>query len=285
MIKKITVIGATGMIGTPVTKELIKAGFEVTAFVRNIEKEKHIFPSGVHFVQGDLKNVSNISKAIKDADAVYISISSGPNDTENGFNPEAGGVDNIIEALKSSNVKRVGFLSSFLARNYKGDWWAMNAKKQAVQKIKNTGIPYTIFYPANFMQNFNGGMRDGNKVNIIGKSNEKSWWIDAEDFGKQVANAFKTEKSLNRKYAVQGLEPLTTTEAAKIFVENHTKEKLTIAKLPIGMAKFLSLFIKPLRYVVPLISVMNSNKEIFEAQKTWDELGKPTITVAKFAKK
>ncbi|GGA72717.1 hypothetical protein GCM10008015_11730 [Flavobacterium palustre] len=285
MINKITVIGATGMIGTPVTKELIKAGFEVTAFVRNIEKEKHIFPSGIDFVQGDLKNKSDITESIKDADAVYISISSGSNDTENGFNPEVGGVDNIIAALKASSVKRVGFLSSFLARNYNGDWWAMKAKKQAAQKIKNSGIPYTIFYPANFMQNFNGGMRDGNKVNIIGKSNEKSWWIDAEDFGKQVANAFKTEQSLNREYAVQGLEPLTTTEATKIFVENHTKEKLTIAKLPIGMAKFLSLFIKPLRYVVPLITVMNNNKETFEAQKTWDELGKPTITVAKFAKK
>jgi uncharacterized protein YbjT (DUF2867 family) len=114
------VIGATGMIGTPVTKELIKAGFEVTAFVRSIENEKHIFSSGVSFFQGDLKNKTDIAAAIKDADAVYISISSGPTDTPNGFNPEASGVDNIIAALKASSVKQVGFLSSFLARNYKG---------------------------------------------------------------------------------------------------------------------------------------------------------------------
>ena len=161
----------------------------------------------------------------------------------------------------------------------------MKAKKQASQKIKNSGIPYTIFYPSNFMQNFNGGMRDGKKVNIIGTSNKKSWWIDAEDFGKQVANAFKTEKLLNREYAVQGLKPLTTTEATKLFVENHTKEKLTIVKLPIVVAKFLSIFVKPLRYAVPLITVMNNNKETFEAQQTWEELGKPTITVEKFAGK
>jgi hypothetical protein len=160
----------------------------------------------------------------------------------------------------------------------------MNAKKQAIQKIKNSNVPYTIFYPANFMQNFKGGMRDGKKITIMGTSNEKSWWIDAEDFGKQVANAFKTEESLNKEYAVQGLEPLTTAEAARIFVENHSKEKLTIAKLPMGVAKFLSVFVKPLRFVVPLITVMNSNKETFEAQKTWDELGRPTITVEQFAK-
>lgn len=285
MIKKITVIGATGMIGTPVTKELVKAGFEVTAFVRNVEKEKHVFPSGVNFIQGDLQNKAKISEAIKNADAVYISISSTPNDKEKEFNPEMGGMDNIIAALKTSSVKQVGYLSSFLARNYKGDWWVMNAKKQAIQKIKNSNIPYTIFYPANFMQNFNGGMRDGKKINIIGTSTEKSWWIDAEDFGKQVANAFKTEKALNKEYSVQGLEPLTTAEAASIFVKNHSIEKLTITKLPIGAAKVLSIFVKPLRFVVPLITVMNNNRETFEAQTTWDELGKPTISVEQFANK
>jgi uncharacterized protein YbjT (DUF2867 family) len=286
MSKKITVIGATGMIGTPVTKELLKAGFEITVLVRNIEKARQIFPTGkIHFVNGDFQNIAKISEALIDADAVYISISTSPSDKENEFNPEMHGFDNILSALKTSSVKQVAFLSSFLARNYTGDWWVMNAKKQAIQKIKNSNIPYTIFYPANFMQNFNGGMRDGKKVNIIGTSYEKSWWIDAEDFGKQVANAFKTEKSLNKEYSVQGLEPLTTSEATKIFVDNHSKEKLTIAKLPIGMAKFLSVFVKPLRFVVPLITVMNNNKETFEAQNTWDDLGKPAITVEKFAKK
>ncbi|MDR7209137.1 NAD(P)H-binding protein [Flavobacterium piscis] len=286
MSKKITVIGATGMIGIPVTKELLKAGFEITALVRNVVKAKQIFPTDkIHFVNGDLQNIAEISEALKNADAVYISISSSPNDKEYEFNPEMHGFENILSALKISSVKQVGFLSSFLARNYAGDWWVMNAKKQAIQKIKKSNIPYTIFYPANFMQNFNAGMRDGKKVNIIGTSNEKSWWIDAEDFGKQVANAFKTEKSINREYAVQGLDSFTTAEATKAFVESHTKEKLTIGKLPMGMAKFLSIFIKPLRFVVPLITVMNNNKETFEAQQTWDELGKPTITVEKFARK
>ena len=48
MAKKITVIGATGMIGIPVTNELINAGFEVTALVRNVEKAKQIFQIIIH---------------------------------------------------------------------------------------------------------------------------------------------------------------------------------------------------------------------------------------------
>ncbi|MBK9378342.1 MAG: NAD(P)H-binding protein [Saprospiraceae bacterium] len=54
MSKNISIIGATGMIGIPVTKELVKAGFNVTALVRNPEKAKSIFPAGVNFVKGDL---------------------------------------------------------------------------------------------------------------------------------------------------------------------------------------------------------------------------------------
>jgi len=285
MNKKITVIGATGMIGIPVTKELLKAGFEITALVRNVGKAKQIFPTDkIHFVNGDLQNITEISEALKNADAVYISISSSPNDKETEFNPEMHGFDNILSALKTSSVKQVGFLSSFLARNYTGNWWVMNAKKQAINKIKNCGIPYTIFYPSNLMENLNGGMRDGNKINIIGKSTEKAWWIAGEDLGKIVAKSFETEKALNKEYSVQGLEAMTTFEATNAYVESYTKEKLKIAILPMGMARFLALFIKPLKFAVPLIDIMNKNKETFEAQETWDDLYKPSIKIKQFAK-
>jgi len=283
MIKKIVIIGATGMIGIPVTKELIKAGFEVSALVRNLEKAKQIFPTGVNFVKGDIQNTNQISEAFKNMDACYINISTTANDKQNEFNPEIDGLDNILATLKSSSVKHVVYLSSLLARNYIGNWGVMNAKKQGITKIKNSGIPYTIFYPSNFMENFSGGMKVGTKINTIGKSTEKAWWIAGEDFGRQVANALQTGKVLNKEYAVQGLEAFTMAEASKIYADNYPAEKLKVANLPMGMANFLALFVKPLKFVVPLMQVMNNNQETFESQRTWVELGKPTITLFQFA--
>ncbi len=282
--KKITVIGATGMIGVPVTKQLVKAGFEVTALVRNIEKAKKLFPDGVKFVKGDLDDTKSLAEALKDADGLYVNISTTDKHKENEFNPETGGIDNILAIAKQSNIKQIAYLSSFLARNYQGDWWVMNSKKESIAKVKKSGMPYTIFYPSNFMENFNGGMKQGKKINTIGKSTEKAWFISADDFGKQVANSFNIESALNKEYPVQGLESFTMDEAAKIFATNYNKEKLTAGNLPMGLAKFLSIFIAPLKFVVKLMAVMNANKETFEAQKTWEELGKPEITLAKFAK-
>lgn len=283
--KNITIIGSTGMIGTPVTKEIIKAGFNVTLLVRNIDKAKEIFGENVTYILGDLENLESLNQSMQNADAIYINISTTAEHKENQFNPEVIGLNNILEMAKKNGVKQVAYLSSFIARNYKGNWWVMNAKKSGIEKLKNSGIPYTIFYPSNFMENFENGMIDGNKINTIGKSVNKAWWISGEDFGKQVANALKSENSLNKEYPVQGLESFTMMEAAKVYAKNYNKAQLKVANLPLGLAKFLAHFVKPLKFVVPLMEVINNNVETFEAQKTWDELGKPQISLAEFAKK
>ena len=285
--KKITVIGSTGMIGIPVTKELVKAGFNVTALVRNPEKAKGIFPSGVNFVKGDLDNKNSIAEALKNADGLYINISTRAEDKENAFNPETQGLDNILEMAKQAPIlKQVVLLSSLLARNYQGDWWVFKAKKSSIGRMKNSGLPYTIFYPSNFMENMaSEGMKRGNKVNYIKASvNNKAWWIAGEDFGKNVANAFKTEKALNKEFPVQGPESLTMQEAAQKFVNGYTKEQLSVGAFPLGIMKFMGIFMHSMKFVANLMNVMLNNVETFEAQNTWDLLGKSEMTMEKFAK-
>lgn len=285
MQKKITVIGATGLLGIPVTKALLKAGFEVTAMVRSPDKAQQIFPAGVHFIKGDLQKKADILAATQAADGVYISLNATFMDKESGFNPEREGLDNILEVLKSTSVKQVGFLSSFLARDYKGDWWVMKMKQAALSKIKNSGLPYTIFYAASFMENLESSMRNGKAINTIGKPSPKlSWWIAAEDFANQVVRAFSLESAINKEYSIQGPKGLTSVDAIKIYIANNHREHLKMANLPMGMAKLLSIFITPLKFAVPLIKTINNDREKFEANKTWEELGKPQITIETFAK-
>ena len=282
--KKITVIGSTGMIGIPVTKELVKAGFDVTALVRNVERAKEIFPSGVKFVKGDLNDRKSISESLKEADGLYINISTKASDKEDGFNPEIEGLENILSVAKQLKIERVAYLSSFLARNYKGDWWVMKAKNQSIRKVKSSGLSYTIFYPSNFMENFENGFIRGNKVTIMGKPTEKAWWISGEDFGRTVAAAFNLDNAKNQEYPVQGLEAFTIDEASRIVVENYSKNKLTLSHAPMGLFKFLALFVSELKFVTKLMDVMYANVESFESEKTWDELCKPTTTVESFVK-
>lgn len=58
--KKIAIIGSTGMLGQPVTKAFINAGFEVSLLVRNEDKAKTLFGSNVRIVKGDIKDAASL---------------------------------------------------------------------------------------------------------------------------------------------------------------------------------------------------------------------------------
>jgi len=129
---------------------------------------------------------------------------------------------NILQAAKENGIKRIGYLASIIARDYKTDWWVFDVKHKAIEMIKNSGIDYCIFYPSSFMENLaNTFIRNG-KITIVGKSDIKNYWISGEDYGKQVAQSFKILKATeNRDYTIQGPKALTTEEAVDIFINHY----------------------------------------------------------------
>lgn len=282
--KKITVFGATGMLGKPVTEELVKSGFVVKALVRDIAKAKKAFPLGVTLVKGDLEDKTAIREAMQQSDGIYISIANTYKDKEAEFNAEQHGLDNILQIAREMNIKQVIFLSSFLARNYQGHWWLYLGKKSGIRRVKESGIPYTIFYPSTFMENFHNGMIRGSKVSAMKQPvNNKAWWIAGSDYGKMVGRAFTLDSALNREYAVQGPQAYTMKEAVEVFAANYSKAKLSVSLVPYQLIRFLGNFAPPIKYLVKMSEVSMNNQEVFESQNTYDELGGAETTIAEFA--
>ncbi len=283
-IKKITIFGATGMLGLPVTKKLLKDGFQITAFVRDINKAQKVLPLEINLVNGDLQNIHAIKNSLKEADGVYISLSNPK--MEKDFNPEKDGIENILRAAKEVNVKHIIFLSSFIARNYQGNWWMFLDKKKGIELVKESKIPYTIFYASSFMENFDRGMIMGSKVRMFSYPIEnQSYWLSVSDYAKFVSNAFKKKISLNKEYAVQGPQGLTTRQAAEVFAENYTKKQLGVSTIPLKLMKFIGVILPPIANISRTAEADILTEEKWEAQKTIYDLGyEPKITLADFAK-
>ena len=74
-------------------------------------------------------------------------------------------------------------------------------------------------------------------------------------------------------------------EGAQQFGNGYSKEKLSVGAFPIGILKFMSIFMPYMKFVSNLMQIMLNNIEIFESQKTWDLHCKPMISVEQFAKK
>ena len=285
--KNIAIIGGTGMLGLPVVKELINAGFNVTALVRNKAKAERLLPKAVNIIVVELHDKIGLNSALKGVDDVYLNLSVSPTEKKNGFHPEKEGLANVINAVKKNKIKRIGYLSSIISRDYKGiDWWVFDIKQEAINTIKKSGVSYSIFYPSSFMENLNNTFIRGNKINIVGKPLYKNWWISGEDYGRQVARSFEILKEgEHREYTIQGTEALMMDEAVGIFVKHYKKQSLKIGKAPLWLLKFIGIFNPQLKYVSNILDVINNCNEKFGAQKTWDELGIPKLTVLEYTKK
>lgn len=282
--KKILVIGSSGMLGSPVTLELIRAGFDVSLAGRDTEKLQKLFPNiPVH--AADVFNPDSLEEALDGKDIVYLNLSVNPSTKESHPQTEREGVRNIIQAAKNKGVKRIGYLSS-LIKNYEGmngfSWWAFKIKHGAIEAIKSSGLNYSIFYPSTFMETLDKQMMQGNRIMMAGNSEAPMWFIAAKDYGEQVAWAFKKSGDENNEYSVQGLNPYTFDEAVKIFCENYQSKVKTVKTplLPLKLAGYLN---QKFNYVYHICEALNKYPEKFESEKTWNDLGKPSITLADYA--
>jgi len=140
-IKRVVVVGASGAVGEPVTKALVDAGFEVTAFTR--ASSSNNFPSGVkaHPIE-DYEDVAALTKALEGQDAVVSTIGFGG----------AGYQKNLLDASIKAGVQR------FLPSEFGCD--LENAKVRALpifapkieveeysaEKTKGTKTSYTFVY-------------------------------------------------------------------------------------------------------------------------------------------
>jgi hypothetical protein len=122
----------------------------------------------------------------------------------------------------------------------------------------------------------------GNFIAEAGKSFHKMYFIAAEDYGNQVAADLKSDSLENREYTIQGSEAFTYHEANKVFSE-HAKKKLFILFTPMWVMKIGSSVVQQANYTHHILTALNNFPEKLESDRTWNELGKPQITLQEFA--
>jgi len=100
---KISIFGASGMVGKELVKQALNKGHEVTAFGRNVysaftEKEN------LHLVQGALFDENQVYDALKDSDAVLSALGGSLDGTDK---TRSLGMKYITSAMKRAGVQRI----------------------------------------------------------------------------------------------------------------------------------------------------------------------------------
>jgi putative NADH-flavin reductase len=101
---RVVVFGATGNIGRHVVEQLLAAGHQVTAYVRNPGKLTMAHPSFT-IIQGELDDRTEIARAVDGADAVISAL--GPTLRRGATGtPLTEGTQRIVEAMLAAGVHR-----------------------------------------------------------------------------------------------------------------------------------------------------------------------------------
>lgn len=104
---KILLFGASGKTGREILRKAHDRGHEITAFVR--DPKKLVGLAATHIIQGDISDVAAVSRAVTGHAAVLSTLGAA-----NPMRPYPAfrmGVENLVQAMESADVRRLVYLS------------------------------------------------------------------------------------------------------------------------------------------------------------------------------
>ncbi|EPJ45497.1 MAG: hypothetical protein OFPI_36730 [Osedax symbiont Rs2] len=232
--KTIAVIGGTGMLGAPVARQLQQQGYTVRIINRDSAKAKKMLGDNFQYAEADIFDPERLKIALQGCQGIHINLTG--NSAQSYFKNHVTGTENIISAVKGSQIKLISMISTASAYPENDFRHDTKYKLQAEQLLKDSGIAYLVFLPSWFMETLALFEQNG-KIVQIGKSSQKIHWQSAAEYAEIVAQAYADKEQYNRRITIFGPQGLTMTQALQNYAQHHN---LKMQSMSIFMAKFFA---------------------------------------------
>jgi len=269
--KKILVLGATGLLGAPVARQLQADGFMVRIMARDVSKARSMFIESCEIVQGDVTEKASLEKAMVGCQGVHISVG-GPVDQIS--------AENVAALAEICGVERITYISGATVAKENG-WLPMVAQKLAAEKaIQACGVPYTIFCPTWPMEQIARFSRDG-KPFMIGKQPHPLHFFAEADLGRMVSAAYHKEEAANKRCYVYGPETMTMHEAIERYCAKFHPQVEKVSAMPVWLAKLMGALTRNpgLKFAANLMGYFDKTAEVGDAAEANQILGAPATTL------
>jgi uncharacterized protein YbjT (DUF2867 family) len=222
--KKTLLVGATGLLGPDICRQLTTAGHRVRALIRrtaNAEKRAELERLGVELVEGDLKDAASLARTCAGVQAV-ISTASSTLSRQDGDSIES--VDQrgqlaLVEAARQAGVEHFVFVSF---RENPTIQFPLTIAKRAVERaLKGSSMSYTILQASYFMEVWLtpalGFDAANGKVRLYGNGSRPISWISYRDVARAAAAAVTEGTARNMVVELGGPQALSPCEVVRMF--------------------------------------------------------------------
>lgn len=283
MKQTILVVGATGMLGEPVARQLQKDGYVVRVLAQNPTEAKKKLGESFDIFKGDVEDISSLEKALKGCFGVHINLRGGPK-AESFYRIEHQGTANIAMVAVKMGVQHLTYLSSAAALEENAWFPSVGAKLRAEAAIKESGIPYTIFCPTHFMESLPLYIRN-NRASIIGKQPNLLHWVATSDYAKMISKAFQLPEATNKRFFIYGPEALTMREALVKYCSLVYPE-IKVSSTPIWLLSLIGTvsFNAELQFIAELMKFFEKTSEGGDPAEANTLFGTPTTTLEQWCK-
>ncbi len=234
----ILVAGSTGVLGSEIVSRLITRGEKVRAMVRATsapEKVERLERAGAEIVRADLKEPRTLLGACAGVSAVISTVTtiltSQPGDSFEATDGE--GNKSLIDAAKKTGVSRFVFVSFDTSKPAENP--LTNAKKDAEEHLKKSGLDYTILHPSLFFQTWLGPMLFADPVagtaKVYGKGTDKIRYVAVADVAELAVQALSRPAARNATIPFGGPDAISQRDAVRIFEEAYGK-KFNVIEVP-----------------------------------------------------
>ena len=203
----ILITGASGNVGKAVLREAIRNGGDVRAMYRS-DKDAANAPSGCTTVIADYSDKLSLRVAVQGVDAAYVVCSPIPQLVE--FE------SNMLDACKESGVKHIVLNSALGAGDYTKSFPSWHRKVE--DKLKATGMSYTILRPNGFLQNiatYNASSIRAQGAFYAAMGDAKVSYLDVSDIAIVAVKALQGGSHAGKTYELNGPEAISSAELAR----------------------------------------------------------------------
>src|SRR5262245_24057082 len=222
----VLVVGATGVLGMEVCRQLTAAGKKAKGLVRTSsqkEKVSSLHELGVETVTGDMKDPQSLYQAFQNVDAI-ISTATSTISHQQGDSIETvdlAGQLNVAEAASASGVQHVVLISFPPYPPMTPEFPLQSAKRAVEDRVKSKNFTYTILQPTYFMEIWLGPALGFDYVRakavIYGEGKNKISWIAIRDVARFAVASIENPAAQNAVIQLGGPDDLSVLDAVEIF--------------------------------------------------------------------
>ncbi len=218
----ILLVGATGLLGGRIARQLLERGNAVRILVRRGSTYADLVTAGAQAALGDLKDPDSVRAACRGVDAVITTANAiGRSGADNLESVDQQGNRNLVDAAAAEGVDRFVFVSALGAAAHH-PMQLLRAKGDTEQLLRESGMTWTVLQPNFYMDVWipavvGGPALAGQPVTLVGDGMRRHSMVAARDVAAYAVAALDHDEAHNETLHIGGPHPVSWLDVVAAF--------------------------------------------------------------------